>query len=784
MRDIKKALQGRFYLDGGFGSTLVKLGYKTLHAELYNIEKPEVVQSIHEGYFKVGTNAVCTNTFSCNKKKADVSKYTLKEIIHAAIKNARIVADKYSGFVLYDCGPIGELLYPYGRMTFDEAYEIFAEQARIVNGQNVDGVLIETISDLQEMRAAILAFKENTSLPIFSSMTFEKDGRTFAGVAAESFALTVQALGVDALGVNCGVGPSETASIIKKIRDVSSLPVFAKPNASIPKYIDGQTVYEVKPSDFATAMQEIANLGINILGGCCGTDSEYISALVQATKNIPTSTNKNILPDAITSYSTVVRFENCGTLKIGERVNPTNKPLLKQAILDDNYDYILSMCVDQEEKGADLLDINLGMPGINESEKLKNTIAFIQGVVSSPLVIDTSDKEALNNAVRIHNGICVINSVNGEKESMERVFPIAKKYGAYIICLCLDENGIPTEVDARIGIAKKIISEAEKYGISKNRLIFDPLTLAVSVDDSNGIKLLNALDILKNDLQVKTTLGLSNISFGLPNRTKINGTLFKLICDKGVTSAIVNPSILLKSDSLAEKLLLGKDPKCEEYIKANSVKEEVVEKLISKDLIYCIRHGLTNDAVDILKINANENNYTNIIEDEIIVGLNKLGDDYEKGKVFLPQLIAGSETAKAALDYIKANFMGNNISSYKACMLVATVKGDVHDIGKNIVKSVVGNYGYKIIDLGKDTPTSVILEAIDKYKPQVIGLSALMTTTIKSMTESIRAIKEKDKDILIFVGGAVVTQDYADSEGVRYSKDAQNFAKQLEEIFA
>ncbi len=442
------------------------------------------------------------------------------------------------------------------------------------------------------------------------------------------------------------------------------------------------------------------------------------------------------------------------------------------------------MCVDQEEKGADLLDINLGMPGINESEKLKNTIAFIQGVVSSPLVIDTSDKEALNKAVRIHNGICVINSVNGEKESMERVFPIAKKYGAYIICLCLDENGIPTEVDARIDIAKKIISEAEKYGISKNRLIFDPLTLAVSVDDSNGIKLLNALDILKNDLQVKTTLGLSNISFGLPNRTKINGTLFKLICDKGVTSAIVNPSILLKSDSLAEKLLLGKDPKCEEYIKANSVKEEVVEKLISKDLIYCIRHGLTNDAVDILKLNANENNYTNIIEDEIIVGLNKLGDDYEKGKVFLPQLIAGSETAKAALDYIKANFMGSNISSYKACMLVATVKGDVHDIGKNIVKSVVGNYGYKIIDLGKDTPTSVILEAIDKYKPQVIGLSALMTTTIKSMTESIRAIKEKDKDILIFVGGAVVTQDYADSEGVRYSKDAQNFAKQLEEIFA
>ena len=743
--DILEAVNnGRFYLDGGMGSLVVELGLSTKDIESLSITNSDVISSIHERYFKAGSNAVLTNTFGCSKKD-NFGKYSLEDIIRTSTKIARDVANKYSGFVIYDCGPIGQLIYPYGRLTFDEAYQIFKKQADIVNNiDDIDAVIIETISDLQEMRAAVLAFKENTKKIIFTSMTFEKDGRTYSGTLCESYAITMEALNVDAIGLNCGVGPKEALKTIERITSVTTKPVFAKPNATIPKLENGKTIYEITAEDFAKLMIPISQR-CSILGGCCGTNDEFIRMTKELTKNIQIENKKQSKIDAICSYSKVVDFKNIKkTLVIGERVNPTNKPLLKQAIMDDNYDYILSMCVDQEERGADLLDINLGMPNICEEEKLKNTVSFVQGVVHSPLVIDSSDKKALESAVRVHNGICIINSVNGEKESMEKVFSIAKKYGSYIIALCLDENGIPETVDGRITIAKRIIKTAKEYGIEKNRLVFDPLTMAVSVNNQNGLITLNTIERLQNELNVKTTLGLSNISFGLPNRVKINSTMYSMIIDRKVTCAIINPSLTPEIDELSLDLLNGKDVNCENYIAGNQEKVVLIEKEINKDLKYTIVHGLTNEGLDIAKAITTKDNINDIINNEIIIALNLLGKEYEEGKIFLPQLIAGSETAKAILHYIKANFMSESeLNNYKATILIATVKGDVHDIGKNIVKAVVSNYGYRIIDLGKDTPTEVILEAIEKYKPQAIGLSALMTTTLLNMTDSIKEIRSR-----------------------------------------
>lgn len=773
----------RIYLDGGTGSALLADGFSTFHAEIYNVERPDVIQSIHERYFLSGSNVVYANTFSCNRKKADLTKYTLELLIKSALTAAKKAAEKYDGYYLYDCGPTGELIYPYGRMTFEEAYEVFAEQAKTVAGCGADGVVIETISDLQEMRAAILAFKEHTDLPIMCSMTFEKSGRTFSGTDAESFALCAQGLGVSAIGANCGTGADEMTVAIKKMLKRAIVPVFAKPNAGLPTYENGKTVYDVSPEEFALQMKDIATLGVKILGGCCGTDERYVSATKTATESVPTILECGS-SDAVCSYSTVVEFNKKKPLIIGERVNPTNKPLLKQAIKDDDFDYILSMCVDQIEKGADMLDINLGMTGIDEKEKLCSCIEFIQGVADVPLVIDTSKKDALEKAVRVTNGVCVINSVNADEKSAAVVYPVAKKYGSYIIALCMDENGIPKTASDRIRIAEKIIKQANFYGVDKSKLIFDPLTMALSVDVNNALVLLSVIEELTVKYGVKTTLGLSNISFGLPNRDKINGAFLGLLTEKGVTSAIVNPSLEVNSDGAAIKLLRGKDSACAAYIALNSVKEEVPVRIEARDIKNCILRGLSEEAVNAVKAKASKDNYESVICYDIIAGLNELGDAYEKRKAFLPQLIAGSEAAKAALDYIKKEFMSDGAAEVKATVVMATVKGDVHDIGKNIVKAVTSNYGYRIIDLGKDVPTETVMAAIKKYEPQAVGLSALMTTTIDNMTDTVRAIKTEYPDMPVLVGGAVVTDEYAKSVGAIYSRDAQNNVKILEKMFS
>lgn len=771
----------RVFLDGGMGSFLIKKGYSTRHGEILNIEKPEVIKEIINSYLASGSDVVLTNTFSANSRKADLSKYSLEDIINSAI----IIAKECVGenqYVLYDCGPSGELMSPYGNTSFEEAYAIFAEQAKIVKNSNVDGVIIETFTDLQELRAAILAFKENTDLPILCSMSFEKNGRTFFGVSVDSFALTAQGLNVDAIGINCGTGPEEMYANIDKLIKFAHVPVYAKANAGIPTYVNGETIYSLDAENFAYHMRKIASLGVNILGGCCGTDNEYIAIMKKATEALPFKIFDNKV-DAVCSYAKLVRFDNKDTLLIGERVNPTNKPLLKEAIKNDDYNYILSMCLSQITQGADILDINVGMAGIDEAEKLKNTVAYVQGVADVPLSIDTSKILALTEALRVANGICIINSINGEEASMENIFPLAKKYGCYMIALCLDSSGIPDNVIGRLAIAERIINKAKQYGIDKSKFLFDPLTLAVSVNTKNAIITLDTIKELKTKLGVKTTLGLSNVSFGLPNREKINATFFELVRRHNSDTAIVNPATKPYIDEFAYNLLNGKDNNCQEYIANNTAVEAPITPVDNiYEIAYCIEKGYTNEGMLALKQKINENNYSEIIDKDIIGGLNTLGDAYEKGAAFLPQLMAGSETAKAMLDYIKSKFITESDQSSKATIVIATVKGDVHDIGKNIVKAVVANYGYRVIDLGKDISTEVILDAIIKYSPHVLALSALMTTTLDNMTSTVNIVKKLYPDMIIMVGGAVVSPDYAQELNINYSPNAQEFVKRLQQL--
>ncbi|MBO4540060.1 MAG: homocysteine S-methyltransferase family protein [Clostridia bacterium] len=779
-KTLKEALNGRFYLDGGTGSAFLAMGLTGAHPELFPLTEPDAVKAVHRAFFNAGSNAVLTDTFGCNSRKADLSEHSLADIITAAVDIARSAADEYDGYVLYDCGPTGALLEPNGPTTFEEAYDLFAEQAKIVANLPVDGVIVETVSDLQEMRAAFLAFKENTSLPILCSMTFEKGGRTFTGTSIESYAVTMQALGADAVGINCGTGPKDMLDNARRLLSCAYVPVIIQPNAGLPRFLNGKTVYDTDAEEFSRVMKEICLSGVNVLGGCCGTTPDYIEKTVEKTRNLPVSCERNVL-DALCSSSRVAVFDK--SLVIGERLNPTGKPLLKQAILDADYDYMLSVCMAEKQEGADVLDVNLGMAGSDETVMLPVTVRKIQGIVDLPLCIDTAKAEALREAVRITCGRCLINSVNGSKASMNAVFPVAQKYGSYVVALCLDEDGIPETADGRIAIAKRILAEGEKYGIGRERFLFDPLTMAVSVDKNNALITLDVLKRLRQELQVKTTLGLSNVSFGLPNRPVINSTFYTMALEAGTSSAIINPTLKAGFNQAAYDLLLGNDPSCERYIASCQVAAPEQQKEEQKDIASAIVHGLVGEAMTEVKKKANEQNFAAVIDEDVIGGLNKLGALYSEGKVFLPQLIAGSEAAKAVLEYLKDRFIPEG-GAYKATVILATVKGDVHDIGKNIVKAVVGNYGYRIIDLGKDVPEEDVLAAVERYKPEVVGLSALMTTTLDSMTDTVALLRRTHPEVLVMVGGAVVTAEFAEQIGASYSKDAREMAEILEKRFS
>lgn len=778
MRDFisRRIRCGRFYLDGGMGSTLISMGYSTNGAEKLNLSSPSAIKKIHDGYFAAGSDIVYTNTFGANRLK--LPGENLRQIITAAVKTARLSAgdDRYVG---YSCGPLGELLEPFGSMTFDEAYDCFREQAEIVANLDVDCVVLETITDLKELKAAILAFREHTNLPVWASMSFESNKRTYTGVSIGGFVLTAQGLGVDALGVNCGMGPDMMYENALELTKYASVPVFVKPNAGMPYFKDGKTFYDVDADLFAEQMSKIADLGISMLGGCCGTTSEYIKKTKEATESKPYRIFGNIT-DAVCSASKVVPLSP--TLVIGERINPTGKPRLKQALTDGDFDYLVSLAVEQTEAGAQILDVNVGMGGIDEKECLVKAVDAVQAVSELPLCVDTSRKTALEEALRHAVGVVIINSVNGEEQSMADVFPLAKKYGAYVIGLCLDGDGVPETAEKRLEIARRILDGAEKYGVERDKILIDALTMAVSVNDNNAAVTAETVRRL-TEMGVKTVLGLSNVSFGLPNRNVINGEFLRQMIEMKLTAAIINPTLKPRADKYARKALAGQDKGCADYIaNVGGIKaEETASKEVG--VFDAVLKGLKGECWRLFKEKINKDNFMSVIDGDIIPALNELGRRYEEGKAFLPQLIAGAESAKVLLDEIKASYMTES-SAAKAVMLIATVKGDVHDIGKNIVKAVLSNYGYKIIDLGKDVGFEKIKENIDKYKPSIVGLSALMTTTLDNMADIVKKIKAYDKNIVVAVGGAVVTQSFADSIGADvYSKDAQEAVCKLEAVF-
>ena len=767
---------GRFYLDGGMGSTLISMGYSTNGAEKLNLSSPSAIKKIHDGYFAAGSDIVYTNTFGANRLK--LPGENLRQIITAAVKTARLSAgdDRYVG---YSCGPLGELLEPFGSMTFDEAYDCFREQAEIVANLDVDCVVLETITDLKELKAAILAFREHTNLPVWASMSFESNKRTYTGVSIGGFVLTAQGLGVDALGVNCGMGPDMMYENALELTKYASVPVFVKPNAGMPYFKDGKTFYDVDADLFAEQMSKIADLGISMLGGCCGTTAEYIKKTKEATEGKPYRIFGNIT-DAVCSASKVVPLSP--TLVIGERINPTGKPRLKQALTDGDFDYLVSLAVEQTEAGAQILDVNVGMGGIDEKECLVKAVDAVQAVSELPLCVDTSRKTALEEALRHAVGVVIINSVNGEEQSMAGVFPLAKKYGAYVIGLCLDGDGVPETAEKRLEIARRILDGAEKYGVERDKILIDALTMAVSVNDNNAAVTAETVRRL-TEMGVKTALGLSNVSFGLPNRNVINGEFLRQMIEMKLTAAIINPTLKPRADKYARKALAGQDKGCADYIaNVGGIKaEETASKEVG--VFDAVLKGLKGECGRLFKEKINKDNFMSVIDGDIIPALNELGRRYEEGKAFLPQLIAGAESAKVLLDEIKASYMTES-SAAKAVMLIATVKGDVHDIGKNIVKAVLSNYGYKIIDLGKDVGFEKIKENIDKYKPSIVGLSALMTTTLDNMADIVKKIKAYDKNIVVAVGGAVVTQSFADSIVADvYSKDAQEAVRKLEAVF-
>lgn len=770
----------RVYMDGAIGTELIKLGLDAANGDLQNLTAPDAVRGIAESYFDAGSDIVFTNTFGCNLIKHRCSDEELEKLIISAIKLTKsAVHGRKNKFVGYSAGPLPELMQPYGKLTFEEAYRHYKVQATAVNKCPTDFIALETFTDLWLLKAAFLAFKENCDLPVWCSMSFNDNGRSFSGASIETYAITMQGMGAQALGINCGFGPDKMLPLAKRLTAVAHVPVYIKPNAGLPHFVNGKTSYNIDAKMFAEYMVKIAETGVSMLGGCCGTDPDYIRATVKKTKNLPFRIydNKTV---AVCSQSDVLEIKTF--IKVGERVNPTGKPRLKQALLDKDFDYVLSICNSQLEKGAKILDVNVGMSGVDEPALLPELIVKISSSVPCPLMIDTSNRTAMKNALRVIPGVPIINSVNGDDDCLDVILPLAKKYGAYMVAICLNSDGIPDTAEGRLAVARHILKKAAEYGIDKSRFLFDALTMAVSVNTENANITLQTLKAL-NSLGLNTVLGLSNVSFGLPAREIINGAFLKLAKENGLTSAIVNPSLSENDNEFAVKLLNGEDKDCGGFIAEYSGYVPPKTEAVNLSLSDCIISGLKDEGVKKAKSCVTAENFNDVINDDVIGALNEVGKRYEEGRSFLPQLIISADAAAAILDFIKTKFIPENAACGKT-MLVATVKGDIHDIGKNIVKAVLSNYGYKIYDLGKDVATETVIENVKIRKPQIIGLSALMTTSLDSMRDTVAAIKNYDKNIVVMVGGAVVTEDFCKEIGADiYSSDAQDAVNKLSEYF-
>ena len=783
------------FYDGGMGTLLQREGLQPGELpEVWNIEHSEVIQNIHKSYFRAGSNIVLTNTFGANAIKFHSETYSLCEVVESAVENVRKAAkstfeNNEEYYVALDVGPTGKLLKPMGDLAFEDAYNAFKEVMLFGEKAGVDLIHIETMSDTYEVKAAVLAAKENTNLPVFATLIFDEKGKLLTGGDVPTVVALLEGLRVDALGINCGMGPKQMIPILQEIAKYTSLPIVVKPNAGLPKQKNGETYYDVSPEMFAEALQEIVRNGACVIGGCCGTTPEHINAMVHACKDMEIVKPSLKSDTIVSSYGKAVCLDEIPII-IGERINPTGKSRFKQALKEHDLDYVLKEGITQQEKGAHILDVNVGLPDIDEVSMMKEVVAELQSVTSLPLQIDTVNIEALDAAMRIYNGKPMVNSVSGKQESMDAVFPLVKKYGGVVVGLTLDENGIPETAEGRVEIAGRILSEAEKYGIDKKDIVIDVLTMTISSEPDSAKVTLEALRQVKEQYGVKTVLGVSNISFGLPNRPVINANFYTMAMQNGLTAGIINPSSEDMMRSYYSYLaLMGFDKNCENYIERCKKPDSVTEKVVSgaqMDLKTVIIKGLKEEAFASTKELVKSMKPLDIIHEHLIPALDVVGKGFEQGTVFLPQLLMSADSAKNAFAVLKEYMaLEGQVQEKKEKIVLATVKGDIHDIGKNIVKVLLENYGYDVIDLGKDVAPEVIVDTVVREDVKLVGLSALMTTTVVSMEETIKQLREKTSDCKVMVGGAVLNQEYADMIGADfYGKDAMQSVYYAQNCFA
>lgn len=774
--ELKEYLKSNFLvLDGATGTMLQNAGMEAGELpELYNLTQPELITSIHRQYVEAGSDMVLTCTFGANEKKAAGCGHEIEELITAAVKNARASGAKFVGL---DVGPIGELLAPTGTLDFDDAYRMFAHQIACGAQAGVDAIYIETMTDLLEAKAAVLAAKETCDLPVFATMSFEATGRTFLGVPPEAAAVTLQGLGADAIGINCSLGPVEILPIAARMAEYTSIPLILKPNAGLPVSSGGSFHYDITPEQFIEALRDYLPLRFTIFGGCCGTTPEYI-------KNIRTMLNGAdfALPEcrhtaALCSGTKFVPAD--GVCVIGERINPTGKKKFKAALQEHNIDYIIDQGIEQADAGAHILDVNVGLPGIDERAMMLEVTRELQSVIDLPLQLDSNDPNVLEASLRRYNGVPMINSVNGEETSLNAILPLAAKYGTMVVGLTLDENGIPDSVEKRIEIAEKIVTRAAQYGIPPERIAIDCLTLTVSAEPAGAMQTLSALTEVKRRFGVKTCLGVSNISFGLPQRERINAHFLAIALAAGLDFPIINPNVASMMSAVdVHNLLHMHDEGSVHYIEKYAVTDSAAPAPASAkelDIAAAVKKGLGDECAAATEQLLNSNEPLAVVSEHLIPALDIVGDLFEQNKIFLPQLIRAAEAAKCGFDAVRARLAGTGSAQPgENKVILATVKGDIHDIGKNIVKVVMENYGYTIIDLGRDVAPELVVQTAREQNVHLIGLSALMTTTLGAMEETIRQLHAGSFDGKIFVGGAVLTPDYAETIGADYyCKDAK-----------
>lgn len=779
------------FFDGAMGTMLQKAGLpQGKLPECWNIERPAVIRDIHAAYLAAGCQVVKTNTFGANRPKISQTTYTVEQVVTKGVELAREAVEGcgHTAYVAMDIGPTGRLLAPLGDLEFDEACSIFGEMAEAGESAGADLILIETMSDTYEMKAAVLGAKEATKLPIVATMIFDQRGKLLTGGDVETVVTLLEGLGVDALGINCGMGPGQMKGLLEELLRCSSLPIVMNPNAGLPHCVDGCTSFDVGPAEFAETMRELARMGAWAVGGCCGTTPDHLRETVRRCRDVRPVPLVRKNRTVVSSYAHTVVLGDRPVI-IGERINPTGKSRFKQALRENDMDYIVEEGIKQQENGAHILDVNVGLPEIDETACMVQAVRELQSVINLPLQIDTSNVETMEAALRAYNGKPLINSVSGKQESMETIFPLVKKYGGVVVALTLDEQGIPETAEGRLEIARHIIETAAQYGIDKKNILVDTLTMAVSACPDAANVTLKALRLVREQLGVGTVLGVSNVSFGLPRRELLNATFYTLALENGLSAAIINPNAPgMMQVYRSYNALMGGDPQCERYIAAYA-EAQPAEKVpmptavlsLYDAIIQGIKEKAFAAAVEQVKTRAP----LDIIHEELIPALDVVGQGFEKGTLFLPQLLMSAEAAKAAFEAVKSHLTETGQNQVKKeKILLATVKGDIHDIGKNIVKILLENYSYDVVDLGKDVDPDLIVKTVLEQHIRLVGLSALMTTTVSSMADTIDRLHRKAPDCHIMVGGAVLTQEYADQIGADfYSKDAMASVYYAQQLF-